>query len=86
MQHADSTARRVVGESSSDIAARADRAYQLILARSAGGNERAETIKFVEAYLKSAEAQAVEPRQRELDAWSVVCQVLFSSAEFRYLY
>jgi len=40
MHHADSTARRVLAESSSDGAARADRAYQLILARPADANER----------------------------------------------
>jgi cytochrome c553 len=86
MQHAEATARRVLAESSSDAAARADRTYQLILARPADANERQRAAKFVEEYLKSAEAKATDPRERELDAWAVVCQVLFSSAEFRYLY
>ena len=86
MQHADATARRVLAESPSDAAARADRTYQLILARPADATERAQAAKFVEEYLNSPEAKSAAPREREMDAWAVVCQVLFSSAEFRYLY
>jgi hypothetical protein len=57
-----------------------DRAYRLALARPPTAAERDRALAFLGDF--AARARAADPAQ---EAWSALCQALFSSAEFRYL-
>ena len=84
MQRSAEAASRVLQSDDADELARADLAYQLILARPASDTERNRAVAFVQEYRQSlADAKA---DQSQLDAWTALCQTLFASAEFRYLY
>lgn len=78
LEQSDATADRILGYEPSDDARRADLAYRLVLARPATSHEKQRAAEFVRAY----GADLKQPRA----AWSALCQVLFSSAEFRYAY
>jgi hypothetical protein len=78
LEQSDAAAARLLGHEPSDDGRRADLAYRLILARPATAPEIERAVEFVRAY--AADQKEVKP------AWSAFCQVLFSSAEFRYAY
>jgi hypothetical protein len=78
LEQADAAADRLLGHEPRDDARRADLAYRLILARPATSHEATRAVEFVRGY----GADLKQPRE----AWSALCQVLLSSAEFRYAY
>jgi len=79
-EHARYLARRVLDTPSLDDAGRIDRAYLLALARPAATAERERVL----AYLRGAIGSSRDP-ETTTKAWTQLCQVLFASAEFRYL-
>ncbi|HEX4149481.1 MAG TPA: DUF1549 domain-containing protein [Pirellulales bacterium] len=66
----------------SNTEARIDRAYRAILSRSPSAAEQKRAARF----LNDAAALAADKTTSDMTAWSGFCQVLFASAEFRYLY
>jgi hypothetical protein len=75
VEHARHTARRVKGLGK-DTPARIEAAYQLILARHPSDGERGDAATFLTGF----------PGNKEDEALAAFCQILFASAEFRYLY
>ena len=60
---------------------RVDRAYRLALARSPTAGERERALAFLRDF--APRAGGTDPARA---AWSALCQAIFASAEFRYLY
>ncbi len=85
MEHSLRMAERVLADSSDD-AVRADLAYQHALARPATDTERQRVLAFVSQYQDSLEAEGAKADEARRSAWSSVCQAIFASAEFRYVY
>lgn len=81
VNHSQKTAERLLAGSSDDRD-RVRQAYRLMLGRDSTEEETAEVIAFISAYPPAAP----DDKNRELAAWSALCQTLFASAEFRYLY
>jgi mono/diheme cytochrome c family protein len=85
LAQSEALAKRVATERIADNA-RVDRAYMLALGRTATDAERGRALKYIKEFSKDA---ATDPKKRsraEEDAWTSICQALFASAEFRYLY
>jgi hypothetical protein len=85
MEQSQRMAERLVAEAS-DEALRVDLAYQRALARPATQSERQRVLEFVSQYQDALEAEGAKAEQARLSAWSGVCQAIFASAEFRYVY
>ena len=83
LEQADATAQRLLDDPTASDAALADRAYRLLLARPATEGEVSRAVSFVRDYQQSSDA---DQAKKALSAWAAFCQVLFSSAEFRYAY
>ncbi len=79
-RQADALAERVCSFDRDD-ARRVDRAYRLVLARPPSASERDRALAFLRDF--AIRAGGADPRRA---AWSALCQALFASAEFRYLY
>ena len=77
VEQSQKTAQRVMKLAPDDIA-RVTAVYQLMFARQATDDEVAESTAFLRNY--------PEAKQDALAAWTALCQTLFASAEFRYLY
>ena len=80
IRQAEALAERVHSAEAED-ARRIDRAYRLALARTPTAGERDRALAFLRAF--AARAGGTDPVQ---EAWAALCQALFASAEFRYLY
>ena len=80
IEQADAMAKRVQNEPGLSESARIVRAYQLALGRKPTDRERA----AVEQYLQNPSGAATGTANSI--AWSRVCQVLFASGEFRFVY
>jgi cytochrome c553 len=78
-------ARRLSNERGLREPARIDLAYRLALGRSPSPAETARVEKYLKEYRLALAAEG-ENEPGRLAAWSSVCQALFASAEFRYLY
>jgi Protein of unknown function (DUF1553) len=65
---------------SADDSRRIDMAYRLALARPATAGERGRALTFLR---DCSEREQAADRARE--GWSLFCQAIFASAEFRYL-
>jgi hypothetical protein len=84
-EEARQTATRLLAHADLDDGARVDAAYRLMLGRPAESGERERGAKYVADYLASlGENKKDDTRQSE--AWASLCQALFASAEFRYVY
>jgi hypothetical protein len=84
MERAGEAAKRILSQSDMDEAARADLAYRLALSRPASGAERERAIEFVREFQQSLADSKSQSAQEQ--AWGTLCQTLFASAEFRYVY
>jgi Protein of unknown function (DUF1553)/Protein of unknown function (DUF1549)/Planctomycete cytochrome C len=84
IKQAEEMAQRLLAQSSLDQPGRVDLAYQLALGRSASDQEKSRMGKYLADYQKSF-AAAKGGGNPQLAAWTSVCQVLFQSAEFRYV-
>jgi cytochrome c553 len=86
-EHAGQTAERLLSTGPSDDALRIEWAYRTILGRGASADERTRGVRFVKEFAAAAEADPeIAATRREFKAWAALCQSLFASAEFRYLY
>jgi Protein of unknown function (DUF1553)/Protein of unknown function (DUF1549)/Planctomycete cytochrome C/EF hand len=80
IRQAEALAERVC-TSEEQEARRIDRAYRLAFTRSPTNTERDRALAFLRDF--AARAGGTNPRRA---AWSALCQAMFASAEFRYLY
>ena len=79
----DRLARRLLAKTSMDDAERINFAYQSVLSRAATDSEVKRARKYID---KLADDLSVGDEDRsQLMAWSGFCQILFGSAEFRYV-
>jgi hypothetical protein len=76
------TAERLLAKAAAEDHARVSLAYELILGRSPEAQEREDAVIFVEQFSSRGEAGKSSPTA----AWAALCQTLFASGEFRYLY
>ena len=82
IQQSRAAAQRVRSLPAKDDAERIVNAYQLILARAPEARERDEAQRLLENFPRT-DASAAE---QETAVWAALCQSLFATAEFRYLY
>jgi len=85
MKQSFEMARRLLDTRDLSDAARLDRAYRLAFGRLPSTGEKSRVQKFLNDYRRSWEKEGEQGPGR-LAAWQSVCQTLFASAEFRYLY
>jgi hypothetical protein len=85
MEQSLKMAEQLIHQTSED-ALRVDLAYQRALSRPATASERERMLAFVSQYDDALQAAGTKAEQARLAAWSSVCQAIFASAEFRYVY
>src|SRR5262245_31937093 len=85
MKQSELLAKRVLSEKAANPAAHIDRAYRLALGRLPTDREKSDITHYLADYRKSLEA-ADHKGNTQLAAWASVCQTLFASGEFRYVY
>jgi hypothetical protein len=86
LEQASVTAQRLLAKSDlADDATRVDYAFRLVLGRPADSEQQAAALNYLHDYAASLDASSNAEAKR-LAAWSSLCQMLFSSAEFRYVY
>src|SRR4029079_5515277 len=85
LAQSEALAKRIATERVADPA-RVDRAYMLALGRTPTDAERGRALKYVKEFTKDESTDPKKRSRAEQDAWSSICQALFASAEFRYLY
>ncbi|HET6880350.1 MAG TPA: DUF1553 domain-containing protein, partial [Pirellulales bacterium] len=78
-------ARRLLGRNDLNDSTRIDLAYRLAFGRLPSTNEKSRIEKFLKDYRLAWEREG-EKEPGRLAAWSTVCQTLFASGEFRYVY
>jgi cytochrome c553 len=78
-------ARRLLGQTDLNDSTRIDLAYRLAFGRLPSASEKSRVEKFLNDYHLALE-EAGERERGRLAAWSSVCQTLFASGEFRYVY
>jgi hypothetical protein len=85
LKQAEHMARRVLDREGLDQAGRINLAYLLALGRMPSEGERGKIGSFLADYRKSLET-AGHKGNANLAAWTSVCQTLFATGQFRYLY
>ena len=91
VQAAQRFAERVAKESSGDVDARVSQAYRLALGREPTSAELQRAREFIERETATASSATVSSADATAkagpttDVWSVFCQALLSSSEFRYV-
>jgi hypothetical protein len=86
LEQAQAAAERLLAKSDlADDPARVDYAFRLVLGRPADAEQQAATLAYLNDYAASL-ATSEQPETKQLAAWTSVCQTLFASAEFRYVY
>jgi hypothetical protein len=82
---AERMAKRVLQQKGLDQPARIDFAYRLTLGRLPDEREKTSVSRYLVEYRKSLE-KGQHKGNPQLAAWASLCQTLFASGEFRYLY
>jgi hypothetical protein len=85
MKQAEQLARRLLAHEGMQPAARIDLAYVLALGRMATDDERSAISRYLVDFRQSLEKARMKGNPN-LAAWTSVCQTIFASGEFRYLY
>ncbi|MDB4372871.1 hypothetical protein N9Z53_03750, partial [Mariniblastus sp.] len=78
-------AERLLADESIDDKKRVNLAYQSVLSRNATGPEIERARKYIDNLANEFSDSAGDAEKRQRIAWSGFCQVLFGSAEFRYV-
>jgi hypothetical protein len=81
----DRLAERLLSDGSLDDGKRVNQAYRSILSRAATGPEIERATKYIKNLANGFSDSANDIEKRKRIAWSGFCQVLFGSAEFRYV-
>jgi hypothetical protein len=85
LKQAEEMAKRVLAEKGLDQSGRINLADRLALGRLPTDSERTDFAHYIDDYRKSV-AAANPKANAQLAAWTSFCQLLFQSAEFRYVY
>ena len=85
LRQSEQMARRLLGEKELDPPGRATLAYRLALGRAPSDEEQSRVLRFLNDYRKTV-AESQSKTGPVIAAWTSVCQTLFASGEFRYLY
>jgi hypothetical protein len=85
LKQAEEMAKRVLAQQGLDQAGRINLAYRLALSRLPTDHERTDFAHYIDDYRKSV-AAANPKANAQFAAWTSFCQLLFQSAEFRYVY
>jgi hypothetical protein len=85
MKQAEKLARRLLAHEGMQPEARIDLAYVLALGRMATDDERSAISRYLVDFRQSLEKARMKGNPN-LAAWTSVCQTIFASGEFRYLY
>ena len=85
LRQSEEMAKRILKDKDRDQATRIDMAYRLALAGLATKEEHAAVAKYINAYRQKV-AGAGHKGNPQLAAWASLCQTLFESGEFRYVY
>jgi hypothetical protein len=86
LQQSEKTAKNLLAESRfADDSQRADYVFRLLLGRGPEAQQKADVLAFLEKYQLTLPSK-MKPEERQLEAWTTVCQTLMASAEFRYVY
>jgi hypothetical protein len=85
MRQCHEMAKRIVGQKGLGQAGRIELAYCLALGRKPSEDERSRVARYLNDYRKTVQeaGQNVNP---QIATWTSVCQTLFQSGEFRYVY
>ena len=85
MKQAEQLAKRILEPKGSTPAARIDQAYRFVLGRLPSDHEKSDITRYLAEYRQSLEAANFKGSVN-LACWTSVCQTLFASGEFRYVY
>ena len=84
-KQAEEMARRILKQEGANQQTRIDAAFRLAVGRPASADERQAVAQFLNAYRQAIESAGAGVRP-QIAAWTSVCQTLFESGEFRYVY
>jgi hypothetical protein len=82
---AERMARRILQPKDLDQSARIDLAYRLALGRPPDEHEKTSVSRYLVEYRQSLE-KGQHKGNPQIAAWATLCQTLFASGEFRYVY
>lgn len=86
LQQAERTAKNLIADSRfADDQQRIDYAFRLMLGRGPDAQQKKDMLAFVKDYQATLPSN-MKSEQRQLEAWTTLCQTLMASAEFRYVY
>jgi len=85
MDQCEAAGRRILADEDRDDAGRIELAYRLALGRPPDATELDRSLEYIKEY-DSMLDDDMPDAERQSDLWTSFCQVLVSSAEFRYLY
>jgi hypothetical protein len=78
-------AKRILQQKDSNQRARIDTAFRLALGRAPTDDERSRVASYLNEYRQTIQ-QAGQQINPQLAAWTSMCQILFETGEFRYVY
>ena len=85
LKQADEMAKLILAQSGLDQTGRINLAYRIALGRLPTDHERSDFGHYIDDYRKSV-ATANPKANAQMAVWTSFCQLLFQSAEFRYVY
>jgi hypothetical protein len=85
LKQSEEMAKRLLADKDRDQATRINMAYRLALSRLATDEESASVAKYLKQYHQKVE-DAGHKGSPQLAAWTSLCQTLFQTGEFRYVY
>jgi hypothetical protein len=85
LKQSEEMAKRILATEKLDLNGRIDLAYKLALGRSANDHERSDVSRYLADY-RSALEKSNPKGNVNVAAWASICQTLFQTALFRYLY
>jgi hypothetical protein len=86
LKQSELTAKRLFADKALDDAGRVELAYSLAFGRQPTTAEKNRVLGFIGKYREQL-GKAIQPgSEQDIAGWADVCQALFASAEFRYLY
>jgi len=85
MKQCNEMAKRIVGQKELNQAGRVELVYSLALGRKPSEDERSRVARYLNDYRKTVQ-EAGKNVNPQIATWTSVCQTLFQSGEFRYVY
>jgi hypothetical protein len=86
LKQSEMLAKRLLEPKGQSPGERVDRAYRIVLGRPPTAHEKKQITDYLDDYRKSLESGGQKGANAQLASWASVCQTLFGSGEFRYVY